>query len=248
MINDQCPAQAHREACTHQAKRPPAGRPETFAVHAVVPMKDLTRAKSRLSQHLSPAERRSLALNMLCNVLQVLCASSMQPELQAVWVVSSDPLVHAIAACCGARPLLDTTADLNGALELARAAVVEAGADALLVVPADTPLITSADVTGIIERLWQSDPPACVLVPNQQMSGTNALGLTLPATMPFQFGDDSFARHCNTAYNLGMHVRIFYSATLALDIDTPGDLARAWQLQTQQRRQRDDHYWVCCGT
>lgn len=193
-----------------------------LSIHAIVPMKDLSISKSRLAMRLPPPERRALALSMFKAVVMTLCAAT--SALQRVDVVSRDPLVLNIAAQCGARPLCDPTHDLNAALDIARTAACCAGATALLVVPADVPLITPADIAALVERLHQSAPNGCVLAPNQDESGTNALGMTLPGEMPFLFGAGSFARHREAAHQLGLQVQIYRSPTLAMDIDTPADL------------------------
>lgn len=242
-------------------------------VHAIVPMKELARAKSRLAGHLAPAEQRTLALAMLRRVVETLCAAgepgpqpNSQPtaHLAVVQVISRDSLVLQAAAAWGAQPLAEAApppgvADgLNSALHQAQATAEQAGASALLVVPADVPLLTLADVAGLLAAL-QSVPPGrdtqgiCVLAPNADQSGTNALGLTLPARLPFQFGHGSFARHRAAARALGLHVAVYTSPTLALDIDTPADLAQARQVASpltefyQERSYCDGNYWLCCG-
>jgi 2-phospho-L-lactate guanylyltransferase len=217
-----------------------------LAVHAVVPVKELTHAKSRLSSHLSPVERRALALDMLCNVLKVLRAAlDQQPalphvRLQAVWLISRDPVALKLAAPYGVRPLHDDTDGLNRALHLAQEKVIQVSADALLVVPADMPLISGADVAGLLTAFHSSATPVlygpvCVIAPNQHASGTNALGVTLPSSLPFQFGAGSFSCHLRAAYHLGMRVQVYLSPTLALDIDTPADLEQAQQTWRSQQ-------------
>lgn len=191
-------------------------------VHAIVPMKALAHAKSRLAASLSPAERYKLALTMFQSVLTILCAA--QSHIQTIWVVSRDPLVLDIAAQASAEAVYDTTTDLNAALHLGRAAAITARATALLVVPADVPLLTTQDIAALVALLPQNGPATCVLAPNANQTGTNALGLTLPTPMPFLFGSDSFARHLHTARQLGLHLQVYHSPTLALDVDTPADL------------------------
>jgi 2-phospho-L-lactate guanylyltransferase len=221
-------------------------RRAAFTVHAVVPVKELVHAKSRLAARLSPTARRALALNMLCHVLGVLRAVSAQhlakdsATLQTVWVVSRDPTALHVATQYGAMPLPDSSSGLNEALNQARHTAVQAGAAALLVVPADVPLITCADIAGLIaalqpEALRTPPDPRCVVAPNQYASGTNALGVTLPSSLPFQFGIGSFSHYLRAALQRGMHVQVYISPTLALDIDTPDDLAQARQQILQQQ-------------
>jgi 2-phospho-L-lactate guanylyltransferase len=228
----------------------------THTIHAIVPMKPLARAKSRLAHRLNPAQRRALATSLLQHTLDIVCAAA-QPApntaqgdtpVQAVWVVSSDQEVLDLAARYGAQPLYDPATTMNAALDVARAAILQTNADALLVIPADLPLLTRDDITHLTRLLAVTPRPACVLAPNRDHSGTNALGLSLPTPMPFLFGNDSFARHQGTAHVLALNVQIYTSSTLALDIDQPEDLTLLEQIQTLERNQRYDTHWLCCGT
>lgn len=201
-------------------------------------MKMLTQAKSRLAALLTPDERRSLALAMLHGVLTTILSdgrlagqdqqldptvSTTQAALiSKVWVVSADPLVLELAANQGAQPIFDTTAELNEALELARATVQRAGATALLVIPADVPLLNRADLQALAQALHAGND--VVIAPDHERNGTNALGMRLPTGMPFQFGLHSFDLHCESARRLGLSIHIYTSPTLALDIDTADNL------------------------
>ena len=69
-----------------------------------VPVKDLTRAKQRLTSVLSVAERGELARAMLRDVLRAVAAA----DLERVWVVTCDPAAAAIARSLGAEPVSET--------------------------------------------------------------------------------------------------------------------------------------------
>lgn len=210
-------------------------------IHAVVPLKDLSRAKSRLADLLTIDERHDLVLDMLCNTVTTLVsfipdnqhvmadglqgeAESQQvaPSIAVVWVISADPSVLALAGELGAQPVVDTTQDLNAALEWVKGLATAAGASALLVVPADVPLVSPSDLRALIVGL--ADRATMVIAPDATEHGTNALAVTLPSPLSFQFGSDSFTRHLTLAQELGLIIQIYRSPTLALDIDTPEDL------------------------
>lgn len=221
-------------------------------LHAVVPVNIMARAKSRLAGVLSPIERRALVREMLLRVLKTLnaCAAhtpraatpaltcggrsvweqaeidpwAWPPLLSAVWVVSADPEALALAGAGGARPLRVDTGDLNRDLEQARKVVRAAGADAMLVLHADLPLVTCDDIVGLSGAL--ASGADMVIAPDEAMSGTNALGLWLAADLPFQFGPSSFARHNAAAAWRELIVEVYRSPTLALDVDTPAGLER----------------------
>ncbi|HEX6608287.1 MAG TPA: hypothetical protein VF276_15410, partial [Chloroflexia bacterium] len=93
---------------------------------AVVPVKSLETAKSRLRPTLSGRQRAGLAARLLGGVLRALNDSDVA---DAVAVVSPDPRVLRLAAGVGAVGLRQQTGDLNAALDLARAWAVAGGAD-----------------------------------------------------------------------------------------------------------------------
>jgi 2-phospho-L-lactate guanylyltransferase len=197
----------------------------TRHIHAVVPMKALDQAKSRLAALLSPLERRELAHTMLHDVLTAL----LQSATETVWVVSADAAVLALARRLGATPLCDTTASLNGALTLAREHMRQAGADTMLVLPADVPLIHADDVAALVPRTTQNRhgyrvDEHMVIAPDRSGRGTNGMGLRLPTPLPFQFGADSLAHHLAAAHALELPTRIYRAPALALDVDTPDDV------------------------
>jgi 2-phospho-L-lactate/phosphoenolpyruvate guanylyltransferase len=193
-------------------------------VHAIVPMKQLQRAKSRLASRLNAEERRNLALDMLVHVLQTLQApvADQSSPIAQTWVASSDPAILALASELGAWPLFDEASDLNGALEQARQAARAAGAGALLVVHADLPLLRPADVQAMVQSLIDGND--LVLAPDSAGEGTNAMGLLIDTPLAFQFEGRSFGRHLAAAAWQELLVSVVRSPTLALDIDTPESL------------------------
>ena len=189
-------------------------------LHAIVPVKALERAKGRLVGMLSPAERRLLVLEMLGRVLRVL----RRAPVAVVWVVSADATVLACAESYGARPLLERAQDLNGALEQARQAARAADAEAVVVVPADVPLLAPSDIAGLAALL--TGGAAVALAPDAAGQGTNALAMRAAVELPFTFGVGSAALHLRAAAERGLPARLYHSPTLALDVDDAPSLAR----------------------
>jgi 2-phospho-L-lactate guanylyltransferase len=200
-------------------------------LHAVVPVKALARAKSRLAGRLGLSERRDLVVEMLGRVLASLLACR-GAALAEVWVISSDPQVLDLAEAAGARTMLDRAGDLNGALDQARASLVGVGADAMLVIPADVPLIANGDLAAMSAALADAD---LAMATDRQGDGTNALGMRLPCALPFHFGAQSAHLHRAAAAALGLRLQIYASATLSLDVDDPESLARYRALAAYDR-------------
>src|SRR5918992_223398 len=102
-----------------------------------VPVKSLERAKTRLSQALTPLERAALTLAMLEDVLDACLA---QPGWQT-WVVSPDDSVLEVSARRRARPVVERDPGLLAAVRQVEEEA--AGSDSLAVVLGDLPLLTA---------------------------------------------------------------------------------------------------------
>lgn len=191
-----------------------------MSVYAVVPVKDLREAKSRLSSVLDPEVRADLALRMLRRVISAL----REAGVENVCVVSPDETVLELAAGSGATPLMQEDSGLNSALEQGRRWAMEAGATVLLILPADLPLLEPSDVRALLDEAGGRQPVS--ISPDGEGSGTNALLLRPPGGLPFLFGLDSFIRHLRAAEERGLGVRVVERPGLAFDLDTVEDFAR----------------------
>jgi 2-phospho-L-lactate guanylyltransferase len=186
-------------------------------VFALVPVKPLHLAKGRLASVISAPERRALVLAMLGDVLAALDATD---AVSGVIVVSRDAEALALAARLGASVLLDRSDGLNGALAQAAAFTAQCGASALLALPADLPLVSPAEIAGLIAA---GEEAGVALAPSRD-GGTNGLYIAAQAALPFLFGPGSLARHVAAAWERGIVPRLFRSPGLELDVDRPADL------------------------
>jgi 2-phospho-L-lactate guanylyltransferase len=183
-------------------------------------VKALHESKSRLREVLTPEQRVNLSREMLLNTLHVLAEVT---EIEHTIVVSADPTVLALAQEYGAEPLEEHgSPSLNKALTQSTFHAREMEVEAVLVLPADLPLIQAGDVRALIEAV--QDPPIVVIAPDRSRSGTNALLVAPPGTIKYEFGPDSFERHIRSAETAGARVEIIELPTLGLDLDAPEDL------------------------
>ncbi len=184
----------------------------------LVPVKPFGEGKSRLAEALSPGARTTLSQAMLAHILHSVQATNL---LAGVLVVSRDQQALAQAEQAGAQILLENGHDLNDALTQASQQAVAYGAEAILVLPADLPLLTPDDV----QQLYTlgAAQPGVVITPSPD-GGTNALLLHPPGVIEFAFGPGSFERHRQLAHLAKRPVQVFESSTLALDVDWPEDL------------------------
>jgi len=190
--------------------------------HAVVPLKDLARGKSRLAGALAEEKRAQLIRIMLG---QVVHAAAAAPGIAEVSVLTADPAL----VPRGAQHLADSGEELNASLARAvhalaqSRAIAESGTDVLLIVAADLPFVTAEDIGSMIEA---SRGGGVVAAPDWKDCGTNALAFPLAArVLPTRFGPGSLAAHEAEARAARLPWSVVRRRGLAFDVDEPAQLA-----------------------
>jgi 2-phospho-L-lactate guanylyltransferase len=116
---------------------------------------------------------------------------------------------------------------LNAALAGAARFLEARGAERLLVLPMDLPLLRRSDLEEVLDahpHRAADDTGAVVVVPDRHGEGTNALLLEPPTAIPFAFGPGSAALHEQQARHRGACV-VLHSQRLGMDLDDEADLA-----------------------
>ncbi len=188
----------------------------------LIAVKERARSKTRLAQALSPPARVELVRSMLASVLSA--AASAQTVHQVI-VISPErddvpPEIPVLA---------DTGESLNGALMQAHAMLREFGCGEVVVLPADLPKISGAEIDALVKA---GRAGGFAIAPDTAGVGTNALCLISPAAFHFQFGPDSQRLHLQEAQRLGLSSQVLHLPGLAFDVDSPADLnlidAESW--------------------
>lgn len=192
-------------------------RPHT--VHALMAVKHIDRAKSRLASVLSTEQRAQLVLAMFTDTV---VAATAVPELLSLTVVTPDPLVAARARELGAHVLGEPAAGvdpLNTALAAGAADVRDRyGPTHLLALQADLPALRAAELADV---LTVAPIGARSVVIDHTGTGTAALLVRDTAVrLSPRFGADSARAHRDAgAVPLSGHW-----PGLRCDVDTPEDL------------------------
>lgn len=185
---------------------------------AVIPVKRLARAKTRLAGMLSPEARAALMRDTLERAVRALQTSE---AVARIVIITRDPEVAALANVWGVDVLRERQSGLNGALREAREAL--SGAGALLIVPGDIGLLAGNDVAAMIALAER--PPAVVIAPDRHERGTNALLLAPPDAIDVAFGPGSARRHAALARAAGIAPAWYRSPSIGLDVDDADDFA-----------------------
>jgi 2-phospho-L-lactate guanylyltransferase len=189
-------------------------------IAALVPVKRLDAAKSRLRETLPGDALPRLARAMLEDLLEALLAV---PELDVVAVVTEDSEAARVAEAQGAEALLLSDAGLNPSLTAGAERLAGRGLDALLVVLGDVAGATPADLGALLAAGRPLQSPWAVLAPSAD-GGTAALLRSPPDAFPNAFGPDSAARHREAAQRAGVPLRELCLPSLRVDLDGAEDV------------------------
>jgi 2-phospho-L-lactate/phosphoenolpyruvate guanylyltransferase len=187
----------------------------------VVLIKDFDSAKERLRPALGSKSRRALARRNAQLAVNAAAAG------EHVLAVAGSEEVAEMAASWGASVLLEPREEgQNMAAERGIARVRAAGADAVLLLSSDLPLVTADAVQRLLQVAGRLKAPVAVAVPAIGRGGTNALYLRPVDAIGMHFGDESLAKFQEDAGARGAKFVIHHSDAIALDLDEPSDLER----------------------
>lgn len=183
---------------------------------AIIPVKGTELGKQRLAGVLGEAARGTLVRDMLDHVVAAVREAQ---GIDRIVLVGSSRLGQGDDVAL----LPDPGMGLNPAISSAITVAQAQGATRAVVIFADLPQLTAADVELLAAA------PQITLAPDRHDTGTNALSLPLPGAsgFTFGFGPDSFARHLAEAERTGLVFEVIRSPGLQRDIDEPADLPDA---------------------
>lgn len=191
----------------------------TSPTYAVIPVKPLRRAKSRLARALKAPTRAALVRSIFSRTLDVIAQVE---RIDGVIVVSRDLTILELARQRNAITLMESDSGLNPAITQAAQWAAQHHARSVIVIPVDLPLITSHDLDAMINRA--AEERCIVIAPDRREDGTNVLLIRPPDAIHFSYGSASFSAHRTQASEHGLIVREYRSPTTAFDIDVPDDL------------------------
>lgn len=188
-----------------------------------MPVRGLSRGKSRLGGVLDPIERMRLNRRLLLRTLQVI--ARWQRSLRCCIVVSPCARTLALAAAQGAIALAEPrpARGLNAAVARGARLAVGRGARRLLVLPSDLPRLGAGALDALV--MAAAGQARAAIAPDAAGTGTNALLLPPQPRFEFSFGPASWVRHAAAARARGWVMTVCARPELTLDLDTPEDLA-----------------------
>jgi 2-phospho-L-lactate/phosphoenolpyruvate guanylyltransferase len=204
----------------------------------LIPVKDLSTAKQRLSGALNQSQRSQLAEAMLRDVMTA--ASGVLGRIDMA-LVSGDARARHLAGEFGFGVIEDTRNESEtAAIETATAWCEQHAYDTTVVVPGDIPLITCDELHRVLDA---APAEGAVFVPAYDRRGSNCI-LRRPASLiPLRFGNDSFLPHCAAMRQTGRELVILEMPGIGLDIDNPHELDLLLQRDGDTNSQRLLRSW-----
>jgi len=185
---------------------------------AIVTAKRFTAAKQRLAGSIDEELRLRLVEAMLGDVLEAVSAAR---TVDGTLVVTGEGVAADLAGRIGAEVIHDPEdASHSEAALMGIARAVELGAERVVLLPGDCPLLDPKEVDRLLTGL---PTPFVTVVPDRHGTGTNALALSPPRVIAPAFGEGSCDRHLKLARDAGVPHTTEDLPTLALDLDTPAD-------------------------
>lgn len=206
--------------------------------YLLIPVKDLARAKQRLSGLMTQEERTRLAWAMLETTF---AAASAVKSVDRIAVVTLYPPALALAGKSGMEIIIETEQSSESAsVDFGSKELIKRGATAVLRLPLDLPLIESED----LEIILSYRNAGVVLVPSRDGTGTNAILRSPPDLFPSHFGPGSLAKHLEAAAKAQAECEVIQLPRIALDLDDQDDLVEfldrgagtpVWELLQEMR-------------
>lgn len=194
----------------------------TNGIAGLIPVRGFTTGKTRLADTLPVDARASIMQWMMSGVVTAALDAGVLSELL---VISPDTSVLAFARSLDARvvPVLqrDDAPGLNPAVTAGRDLAASRTATGMLVLFADLPFLTAADVAAVVAE--QAD---VVVATDRHRSGTNASLVRFGGRgqeFIYQYGQDSARLHAAEAARLGLTFATVQRPGTEFDLDTPGD-------------------------
>lgn len=178
----------------------------------LIPVNRFDRAKGRLAQHFSAAQRAQLAIA----TFETVALAVRDAGLLSV-ALTPDP--DAVRALGVATEVIGESSQRHGLNEQLEGIVTQLGPE-VLILHADLPLATGEAIAAFLDA---TDEAETALVRSRD-GGTNAMLLRPPGRFTLAYGANSFAAHDAAARAACLTVAHIESPALALDLDTPADI------------------------
>lgn len=196
-------------------------------IAAVIPMKSLHSAKSRLSNILTAQQRKNLAMYLLDATIKEIKKSCIISE---IIIVSNDKAVKNYSCLNNIKYIKDSEEGVNKAVILADNYCIDNGINANIVIPHDLPFISAKEIDEICTM--SNKYHKCIIIcPSKRFDGTNILFRKPPDVIKTYYDDNSYMNHLKEAYKFKIPIESLDIVKLRFDLDTKEDLLELFPLE-----------------
>jgi 2-phospho-L-lactate/phosphoenolpyruvate guanylyltransferase len=196
-------------------------------IAAVIPMKSLHSAKSRLSNILTAKQRKNLAMYLLDATIKELKKSDFISEIV---IVSSDEAVKHYSCLNNIKFIKDWDEGVNKAVMLADKYCINNDINANIVIPPDLPFVSAKEIDKIC--IISNKYHKCIIIcPSKRLDGTNILFRKPPGVIKTHYDNNSYMNHLKEASKIKIPIESLDIVKLMFDLDTEDDLLELFPLQ-----------------
>ena len=196
-------------------------------IAAVIPMKCLHSAKSRLSNILTAKQRKNLAMYLLDATIKELRNCDFISEIV---IVSSDEAVKHYSGLNNLKFIKDWDEGVNKAVMLADKYCIDNGINANIVIPPDLPFVSAKEIDKIC--IISNKYHKCIIIcPSKRFDGTNILFRKPPGVIKTHYDNNSYMNHLKEASKIKIPIESLDIVKLMFDLDTEDDLLELFPLQ-----------------
>tara|TARA_B100001142_G_C14194169_1_gene601202 strand:+ start:273 stop:917 length:645 start_codon:yes stop_codon:yes gene_type:complete len=185
----------------------------------VIPVREPTEAKNRLSPLLTHSQRATLSLALFRQSVEFYRLE--WPNVQLT-VITDSITLKGEAVKAGAVVLDDPGLGLNSAVDFATEYSLKNGFSRQMIVHSDIPVLEKEEVARLLDS--KLTPPSVVIVPATNDGGTNVLLECPPGIISHHYGIQSRERHEKEALTAGAELTVLVLKGLGLDLDTEQDI------------------------
>lgn len=196
-------------------------------IAAVIPMKSLHSAKSRLSNILTAQQRKNLVMYLLDATIKELKKSNFISE---IIIVSNDKALKQYSCINNLKFIKDSDEGVNQAVILADKYCIDNGINANIVIPQDLPFISAKEIDEIC-TISNKYHKCIIICPSKRFDGTNVLFRKPPDVIKTHYDNNSYMNHLKEAYKFKIPIESLDIVKLRFDLDTKEDLLELFPLE-----------------
>ena len=194
----------------------------------VVPMKSLNRSKSRLEKYVTKEIKNKIVLKLFSNTLKKInkVTNFIDGDFNLAVLTSCDQIQEFVR-----KKNISIIKDkydhsLSNSIQFAADWAVKKNYLSICIFPADIACLNEEDVKTLL--LFSNKSKSAVICPSYDL-GTNALYLSPPNAIKFNYGKKSFLSHIDLTSNAGLNPVILYLDSIKYDVDNTNDLKRLFK-------------------